>query len=215
MSTDLGWLLEEKIAQSWSTPARRHDEFSRRTGQGGEVVKVCWWPVRWPVTSLFFGPHAMFPFRPGIPDDASSEIRAYVRGNFEDGAALAGWLPLEELLLPLWTTETVMLETKMPASYASAFGSGSVLRQQIEERLGGCDAFHHLMNHHEPQRVVACQDWSNSRAHELFTLDPDCLVPVTWKEPLSEYVGPELWSSLQKLSGLEPASAYRLVTCIG
>jgi hypothetical protein len=115
----------------------------------------------------------------------------------------------------LWTTETVLLETKMPASYASAFGSGNDLRHQVKARLGRKDAFDRLTNHNDTRRVVDCQDWSGLRAHELFTLDPDYLVPVTWKEPLSEYVGPELWSSLQKLGSLTPASDYRLVTCIG
>jgi hypothetical protein len=95
MGADLGWLLEQKIGDSWSTPSSRRGEFGRGDGHGGEVVKVCWWPVRWPVTGLFFGPYAVFPFRPGIPQDASAEVRTYVRGNFEDDAALAGWLPLD------------------------------------------------------------------------------------------------------------------------
>jgi hypothetical protein len=81
--------------------------------------------IRW--LALFWGAEALFPMRPGPPDDRRGSAlleyldQFYDYGRDEDELC---WLPYSDLMIDNWDTEWVTVGARVPARYALLFEDG-------------------------------------------------------------------------------------------
>ena len=200
MGLDISFLLERREAGRWVSPPEFVNRSQRPPLRG--VAELCWWSARDELTGLFFGDEALYPLRPGLPPDLSPEVRAWAAGNFYEGHPYAGWLPVADLHLERWESQTVLVGGLVPARYASLFSDGrspppvealaaAGVEEPVLERVTdwGC------------ARQSRPRDWSGARARELSRFPATEPVPVTWTEPLAKFAA-GIWEGNDSERGL-------------
>lgn len=218
MGIDLSLFIERQSGGQWVNPTELCTLFPREPPTG-RAIELCWWPLRWHQTGLFFGLNSVFLMQRGIPSDLSPEVSRTIRPNFEDDTTYAGWIMVEDLCLELWETETVLVEHGVPGRLVDAFGSGEreegLIRRSLEETgLQRQDDVDSILG--RPCLAGRAQDWQGARRHELHGLSPDHLIPVTWRKTIAEFAGPVIWDDgLKRLRDLPALHTYRVVTGLG
>ena len=215
MGTDIGLLIERLEVETWTPAFELAERFEDpRTHLG--IVQVCWWPLRWDATTIFFGESAVYPFHPGLPTDISSSSWNYAHLNFEDDQRYAGWISFAELELRYWPERTVLMGGSVKARFADLFGDGrqpapipALRARGIEEPVLD------RVTHWKSKRRLSPEDWTGERARTLERSPLDSDVAVTWLQPLPELFGYAWRDGLAALSDVEEPQRYRLITTLG
>ncbi|MDI1476859.1 hypothetical protein [Polyangium sp. y55x31] len=218
MGIDLSLFIERRSGGQWVNPTELCALFPREPPTGRADIEICWWPLRWPQTDLFFGPNCVFLMEREIPSDLSPEVSRVVRPNFENDTTYAGWIMVEDLFLDLWETEMVLVEHVVPERLVDAFGSGEREAGQIRRSLEGMGLQRRDVDSILGRACLAgrAQDWQVVRHHELHGLSPDHLIPVTWRQSIAEFAGRAIWEDgLKRLRDLPSLNTYRVVTGLG
>lgn len=212
MATDISLWLEYHAPAGWQPAV---DVACRIPGARivRDSLQVCWWPARWEITSLFFGPAALWPFKPGLPDDLSQPLSEMIHENFKLDSTYAGWISVEDLELATWPQRFVILGCSVPARYAHLFWKGDQPAPLDQLRsLGLAEPVLDQLTQGNQRRK---SEYRRLDPQSFHLLPPDVAVSVTWIEPVSEFAG-EIWTAgLSALVHLEEPHRYRLVTSIG
>lgn len=212
MSTTLALFLERFAEGRWVTPTGLLPRFPRKRATPLGNLEVCWWPLHWPQTGLFFGDHAVVAMRAGVPGDLSAGLAQRVPASFEGEGTWAGWSLLGDLCLQRWESETVLVEAQVEARLAAQFGAGQRARDELVRELGGDGA---VLG--SPRRLAGgAQDWEQTRRHELYGIPANQPVAVTWRETIAHFAGRIVWDEgLARLRDAFSSSEYRVVTALG
>ena len=149
---------------------------------------------------LFFGADPLFPMRPGPPDDRrGSPLLRHLDPLHEDYQLC--WLPYPELLIDCWDTELVAVAGSVAARHAPLFGDGTLtfpraalLEAGASDRELDCLYYARLVR--EPLDTACGRE-----RHRIERLPPDCLVRVTWRATIAEFIGephPALFKGLRR-----------------
>ena len=165
--------------------------------------------------TLFWGAGALFPMRPGPPDDQRGSVVLQDLGRFFnvscDESGLS-WLPYPDLLIDCWDADSVTLVACVPARYALLFGDGrqafpaaalleeGLSEQQLERLRDGWLA-------REPV------DTTFGRARfRVAELPPDREVEVTWRATIAEFVGEPHAGLFNGLRQFGPDESLRILS---
>jgi len=150
--------------------------------------------------NLFWGEGALFPMRPGPPEDQRGSPLLQYLGRYYDvrrDELGLSWIPYPDLFIDCWDADCVTLVAWCPARYALLFGDGqqsfptaALLEEGMPET--SLDRLRNGWLAREP--VDNTFGWARFRASEV---PPDREVEVTWRVTISEFVG-ELHAGLFK-----------------
>jgi hypothetical protein len=142
--------------------------------------------------ALFWGRDALFPMRPGPPDNRHGSPLLRHLDEFydyrcnEDGLC---WLPYAELFIDTWDMDTVLVATEVPARLALLFGNGT-------GQFPGAELLASGVTPSESDRLRSGQlscapvDVTFGAARfRVAILPEDREVKVTWRETIAEFVG--------------------------
>lgn len=156
------------------------------------------------VEEIFIGKNAIFRFKNGIPDDASSKLITRITNN---AYAKIWWYNVGELLIGDWSETQTFVSTSVSKEYVEGFGDGS-----------------HLFSRDELQKVYPeCVDkdvWVGYVATEginyysnptkLYQNHYNKNLQVTWKMSLSEYFPGSFMALLKYLEARNKVQELRL-----
>jgi hypothetical protein len=208
--------IERQEQDRWVNPIELAPVFPRRIPGSTRDVKVCSFSARSLAGELFFGPQARIVLQEGLPPDLTPELEWHRKNRiWPDGSKYHGWILLEDLRLPLWQTEHLMLCRQVPLRLVQTFGNGKRSRSELLADLaatGLSDRDCCLLLEHDVSLSETAEDWSNYRRYELAQLPHDATRPVTWLESFVDFVGPTIWDKgLARLLELTDPAQYRIV----
>lgn len=141
--------------------------------------------------ALFWGKGALFPMRPGPPDDRFNSPLLQDLGRFydvsRDDLGLS-WIPFTDLFIDCWDADRLTLVGCVPARYALLFGDGQqtfpaaalleagLPRERLDRLRDGWLA-------HEPVNTTFGRD-----RFRIAELAPDREVEVTWRVSITEFI---------------------------
>jgi hypothetical protein len=166
-------------------------------------------------TELFWGAEALFPMRPGPPEDRRGSALLQYLDQFYDYGRDDGqlcWLPYSDLMINSWETEWVTVGAWVPARYALLFENGrqgfpwAALRgagaseMELERLRNGSLA-------PEPLDVAF-----GRQRFQIAKLAPERPVDVTWRATISEFIGEPHASVFKGLRRYGPDEDLRILS---
>lgn len=185
--------VERREAEGWVVPQDFSPEpwtFECDRPFGG----FAWVPPRCGWLDLFFGADAVFPMRPGAPEDRRGSPllrhldRYYDYGRNEDRLC---WLPYAELLVDCWQTDLITVGARVPARYAVLFGDGTHAFPNdalIEAGASERELEDLCQFAGKPVREAMDAGYGRHR-HRIVHMPPEAFVEVTWRATIAEFVG--------------------------
>jgi hypothetical protein len=188
MSLDYSFYAETKRSGVWTAPPGfEHEEHLHQ-----RLGAFTWIPGRSPLTALFFGPAALFPFRRELPPDRESSALFRHLDSFYDyrtDERRLSWIAYPDLLIDLWDEKQLLLGAKVPACDGDAFGNGRQPFPENELFARGWDESRVAsLRAGSVKRVPVDRTFGKGR-HELEAVPPDFMLDVTWLDSVSGQLG--------------------------
>lgn len=184
-----------------------HEWVSERSGRSFGTDPFLWLKTKqceWiPLHALFFQPSALIPFRNGLPPD---QPPSRLRNALAEIGGEVRWLPVQDLFLNDWETETLLLSRWVPAPLAPLFGDGQApFPQETLSQRGMTPREIQVIRCGVPAETPVSRLWGQGLA-ETRQSAADALLEVTWMDSLEGYLGDTTVTAFQPLrDGRRPA----------
>lgn len=188
MSRDHYFHVETRRSGDWTVP----EGFPCSPYRSEPLGEFTWLRGRSRCARLFFGPSAIFPFKPGPPESrARSALFRYLGPgyDFEENEWQICWIPYPDLMVDLWDEMQLVLRCDVGSRDAALFGDGRQPFPRGALRARGLDDFHiDLLQ--EGEIVAAPIDRTHGKARfEIESAAPEVRAAVTFVASVSEYLG--------------------------
>ncbi|TKC92092.1 hypothetical protein [Polyangium fumosum] len=188
MSLDYYFHVETRRSGDWTVP----EGFPCSRYRSEPLGEFTWMRGRSRRARLFFGPSAIFPFRPGPPEGRARSALFRSLGpkyDFEENEWRICWIPYGDLMVDLWDEMLLVLQCDVGSRDAALFGDGQKPFPEDALRARGHDDFE-LDDLQEGEIVHAPIDRTHGKLRfEIDVLAPDVRVPVTFVASVRTYLG--------------------------
>ncbi|MDI1484539.1 hypothetical protein [Polyangium sp. y55x31] len=187
MSLDYYFHVETRRSGDWTVP----EGFPCSPYRSEPLGEFTWLRGRSRCARLFFGPSAIFPFKPGPPESrARSAFFRYLGPgyDFEENEWQICWIPYPDLMVDLWDEMQLVLRCDVGSRDAALFGDGRQPFPLAALRARGHDDFRiDLLQ--EGEIVAEPIDRTHGKARfEIESAAPEVRAAVTFVASVSEYL---------------------------